>query len=234
MINEYNSLKSLINNLQISVNNISSSFQNIQKIYQYSNNNLNIDYKDNRIDDCYIKTIYNELIKNYINEIDDKIKNLINDNNEFNKIINEKLNNNINSDLIIKNNLYINEKLDEFTERIDDLQFNKNNGLRTDEIYKIKELIYSKDDLYKDDIKQIKLDCNLIRDKILDNWIEIINITKNLQNQINEILINYNNINDFKNEINLLKDENKNTKNDIEKLKQAMKILLDKVNKKQN
>ena len=77
-------LKQLVNNLQQSVNNITQSFNNIKKIYQNSNNNLNIEIKDidnteiyNKIDNCYkyiddiyIKTINNELIKKYIDSVD--------------------------------------------------------------------------------------------------------------------------------------------------------------------
>ena len=74
-------------------------------------------------------------------------------------------------------------------------QFNNTNNLRQDEIYKVRDIIHSQNDIYKcinDDIKLIKNDCNLLRNKIIDNWEEIIYITKNLQNQINELKLNTN------------------------------------------
>ena len=247
MINDYNSLKQLVNNLQLSVNNITSSFQNIQYIYKNSNNNLNIEYKD--VD---IKTINEELIKKYIDDIDEKIHNLQIDNDEYYKIMNEKLNNidfsyenkninvlkdkinnlqlernnNIDNDLIIKNNIYINQQLDEFNNRLDDIQFNSSNNLRQDEIYKVRDVIHSQKDIYlciNDDIKLIKNDCNLLRSKILDNFEDIIYITKNLQKEINELKLNAN-IEDLKNEINLLKNDN-------DKLKSGMKLILSKIDK---
>ena len=231
MNNDINNLKQLINNLQLSVNNITTSFQKIQQIYKNSNNNLldnnelinKIDdcykYIDKQIEDLYIKTINDELIKKYIYDVEDKIKNLQIDNDEYFKLMNEKLNNNnndnnninelkekinnlqkqknnnIDNDLIIKNNLYINEKLDEFNNRLDDIQFNNTNNLRQDEIYKVRDIIHSQNDIYKcinDDIKLIKNDCNLLRNKIIDNFEDIIYITKNLQNQINELKLNTN------------------------------------------
>ena len=67
------------------------------------------------------------------------------------------------------------------TERIDNIEFNNNNGLRVDEIHKIKNLIYSEDDTYlKDEIKNVKSDYNLLRNRLLDNWEEVISITKNI------------------------------------------------------
>jgi hypothetical protein len=103
-------------------------------------------------------------------------------------MINEKLNNiknnNVDSsinDLIIKNNLYITDRLDCMTDRMDNYEFNNNNSLRTDEIHKIKTLIYSEDDTYlKDEIKSVNNNCNLLRNKMLDNYDDIIDITKNL------------------------------------------------------
>ena len=245
MNNDINSLKLLINNLQLSVNNITQSFNNIKKIYQNSNNNLNIEYKeidnteilnkinncykyiDEQIEDLYIKTLNNEFIKKYIDDVDKKILNLINDNTEFNKIINQKLNNNIDNDLIIKNNIFINEQLENFSLKIDNLEFNKNQGLRNDEIHKIKNIIHSQEDIYNNihyDIKEVKSDCNLLRNKIIDNFDDVIEITKNLQNQINEYKLNTN-IEDLKNEINLLKNDN-------EMLKKSMKLILDKLKDK--
>ena len=62
---------------------------------------------------------------------------------------------------------------------MDNYEFNNNNSLRTDEIHKIKTLIYSEDDSYlKDEIKSVNNNCNLLRNKILDNWTDVIDITK--------------------------------------------------------
>ena len=261
-------MEQLVINLQLSVNTLSKSFQNIQNIYKNSNSNLNIEpviinnkcdcntyidekayncykYIDNQIEEYNNKTVNNQLIQNYIDIIDEKIKNLIIDNNEFNNIINQKLNNNIDNDLIIKNNLYITEKLDEYDNRLNDIQFNSSNQLRTDEILKVRDIIHSQNDIYKcinDDIKNIKLDQNLLRDKIIDNWEDIINLTKTLQNQLTENKINIKNeidllkdiYNDLKNDYEKLKNDNELLKNDNNKLKNAIKIILDKIDKLKN
>ena len=237
-------MEQLVKNLQISVNQLTSSFQNIQQIYKNSNNNLNVEHNIS-IDYKYI----DDYVKQYIDKVDDKIKKLINDNNELNKIITEKINNNINnpqvdnSDLIIKNNLYINERIENFNDRLDNFEFNKTNGLRTDEINKIKSLIHSQDDIYKcinDDIKDVKNDCNILRNRIIDNWTDIIDITKILQNNFTEFKnnINLDEIKSLKLEIDLIKDIYNCLKNDYEilkednnKLKSGMKLILDKINK---
>jgi archaellum component FlaC len=105
-------------------------------------------------------------------------------------MINDKINNlksnNVDSsvnDLIIKNNIYINDRLDCFNDRLDNIEFGGGNQLRADEIIKIKSLIHSQDDTYKyinNDIKEVKNDCNLLRNKLLDNYDNIIDITKNI------------------------------------------------------
>ena len=251
---DYITLKSLVNNLQISVNTLSSSFQNIQNIYKNSNNNLNIEpiIINNNDQNKYIDDQINNIIKQYIDTIDIKIKKLISDNNEFTKLITEKINNNKNidieidkadlNDLIIKNNLYINQKMDDFTDRIDNLEFNNNQGLRTDEISKIKSLIYSEQNIYKcinDDINNIRNDCSLLRNKIIDNWCEIIEITKILQNQLNENKISIKNeiallkdiYNDLKNDYEKLKNDNEKLKNDNDNFKNDFEILKDDINK---
>ena len=250
MNRDYNTLKSLVNNLQISVNTLSSSFQNIQNIYKNSNNNLNIEpiIINNNDQNKYIDDQINNTIKQYIDTIDIKIKKLISDNNEFTKLITDKINNNKEidkadlNDLIIKNNLYINQKMDDFTDRIDNLEFNNNQSLRTDEIIKIKSLIHSQDDIYKcmnDDIKEVKNDCKLLRDKIIDNWCEVIEITKILQNQLNENKISIKNeiallkdiYNDLKNDYEKLKNDNEKLKNDNDNFKNDFEILKDDINK---
>ena len=101
---------------------------------------------------------------------------------------------------------------------------------------------------------------NLLRNKILDNWTDVIDITKNIQNQLNEYKIKYellkNSNEDIKfnydEEIKLLKQDNILIKDYIEevkmklnddeeiklikannaKMKDAIKIILGKLEKK--
>lgn len=125
-----------------------------------------------------------------------------------------KTNKNDNS-LITKNSIYINDKFDEIKARLDNLEYN---NLRPDEVYRIKNIINSQNDVYKcinDDINNCKLDNQLLRDKYIDSVEKNTIINKNL----NEKIIN------LENEIKELKDENA-------KFKIALKMIMDKLNKK--
>jgi hypothetical protein len=127
-----------------------------------------------------------------------------------------KSNKNINNnDLIIKNNIYINDKLDEFDVR---LKNTESNNLRPDEIYRIKNIINSQDSVYKcinDDINNVKLQNDILRDKQIDHFETNTLINNSLKDEIKEL----------KNEIAILKDDNT-------KFKLALKMVMDKLNKK--
>jgi hypothetical protein len=120
-----------------------------------------------------------------------------------------------NNDLIIKNNIYINDKLDEFDVR---LKNTESNVLRPDEVYRIKNIINTQDDIYKtinNDIKKVQLSNDILRDKYIDNVESNIIIQNSLKDEIKEL----------KNEIAILKDDNT-------KFKLALKMVMDKLNKK--
>ena len=244
-----------------------------EKIKKLENNNYDniIDEKiknNNNIIDEKIKKIGNNNYDNIIDEkinnnnniidekinffdiiIDEKIKKMINNNNNNN-------NNNVDNDLIINNNLYINEKLEEFNNRLDNIQYNSGNNLRQDEIYKIRDIIHSQESTYKcinEDIKQIKNDYNLLRNKQIDYFEEVDYILKSLQNQNiefkkkYEILKSLNDDNDltfmskddFNNSYSILNSSFNNSKIEIDilkedndKIKKSMRLILDKINKK--
>ena len=116
---------------------------------------------------------------------------------------------------ITKNSLYINDKLDEIKARLDNIEYN---NLSPENVYRIKNIINTQDEIYKcinNDINNCKLDNQLLRDKYIDTVESNTIINKNL----NEKIIN------LENEIKELKDENA-------KFKIALKMIMDKLNKK--
>lgn len=127
----------------------------------------------------------------------------------------------IDNDLIIKNNLFINEKLDEFDAKLQNVEYN---NLRPDEIYRVRNIINTQDSVFKcinDDINNCKLENKLLINKHIDNIKSVILINNNL----NEKIINLENkINTYEEDIKFLKEENA-------KFKIALKMLMDK-NKK--
>ena len=117
--------------------------------------------------------------------------------------------------LITKNNIYINDRLDEIKVRLDNIEYN---NLMPDDVYRIKNIINSQESVYKcinDDINNSKLDYKILRDKYIDNVESNIIINNSLKEEINEL----------KKEIDILKNENVN-------FKIALKMVLDKLNKK--
>jgi hypothetical protein len=139
----------------------------------------------------------------------------------FQQYVKDNQNNNIDNSTITKNNLYINDRLDEIKVRLDNVEYN---NLRPDDVYRIKNIINSQDSVYKcinDDINNCKLEYQLLRDKYIDTVESNSIINKNL----NEKIINLENkINTQNEDINFLKEENA-------KMKIALKMLLDR-NKK--
>ena len=151
----------------------------------------------------------------FVKKTDERFNNLkINNNQNIN-------NTTIDNDLITRNSLYINDRLDEIKARIDNLEYN---NLRPDEVYRIKNIINTQDEIYKcinDDIKKVKLDNEILRDKHIDTIETNTIINKNL----NEKIINLESkINTYEEDIKFLKEENA-------KFKIALKMLMDK-NKK--
>jgi hypothetical protein len=126
----------------------------------------------------------------------------------------EKLENNDNS-LIKKNNLYINDRLDEIIVRLDNIEFN---GLRIEDVYRIKNIINTQDEIYRtinNDIKKVQLSNDILRDKYIDNVESNIIIQNSLKDKIVGL----------ENEINELKEENI-------KFKLALKMIMGKIDKK--
>lgn len=128
---------------------------------------------------------------------------------------------NNNNDLITRNNLYINNRLEEFNNKLNNLEYN---GLRTDEIYRIKSIIHSQDDIYKcinDDIKNVKLQNDILRDK----YIDLVESNTIINNNLKEKIIN------LENKINTQDDDIKFLKEENAKFKIALKMLLDRSKK---
>jgi hypothetical protein len=139
----------------------------------------------------------------------------------FQSYVKDNQNKNNDNSLITKNNLYINDRLDEIKVRLDNVEYN---NLQPDDVYRIKNIINSQDSVYKcinDDINSVKLQNDILRDKYIDNIESNTIINKNL----NEKIINLENkINTQNEDINFLKEENA-------KFKIALKMLLDRSKK---
>lgn len=128
---------------------------------------------------------------------------------------NDNKNNTIDNDLITRNSLYINDRFDEIKARIDNIEYN---NLTPENVYRIKNIINTQDDIYKcinTDINNCKLDNQLLRDKYIDTIESNTIINKNL----NEKIIN-------------LENEISNLKSDISNLKSALKLVLNRLDKK--
>jgi hypothetical protein len=120
--------------------------------------------------------------------------------------------------LIKKNNLYLNDRLDEIKVRLDNIEYN---NLRVDEVYRIKNIINTQDEVYKcinDDIKKVRLDNEILRDKHIEYVESNILINNNLKEKITNL---ENKINTYEEDIKFLKEENI-------KFKAALKLLLEK------
>ena len=150
---------------------------------------------------------YNTLLMYFIMAFQDYVKSNKNTNN-----------NTIDNDLIIKNNLYVNDKLDEIKVRLDNVEYN---NLRPNEVYRIKNIINTQDEVYKcinDDIKKVRLDNDILRDKHIEYVESNILINNNLKEKITNL---ENKINTYEEDIKFLKEENI-------KFKAALKLLLEK------
>lgn len=117
--------------------------------------------------------------------------------------------------IIKKNYLYYNDRLDEINVRLDNIEYN---NLTPENVYRIKNIINTQDEVYKcinDDIKKVKLENDILRDKYIDYVESNIIINKNLNDKVIGL----------QNEINELKEENI-------KFKLALKMIMNKLDKK--
>lgn len=117
--------------------------------------------------------------------------------------------------IIKKNYLYYNDRLDEINVRLDNIEYN---NLTPENVYRIKNIINTQDEVYKcinDDIKKVKLENDILRDKYIDYVESNIIINNNLKDKVIGL----------QNEINELKEENI-------KFKLALKMIMNKLDKK--
>lgn len=117
--------------------------------------------------------------------------------------------------IIKKNYLYYNDRLDEINVRLDNIEYN---NLSPENVYRIKNIINTQDEVYKcinDDIKKVKLENDILRDKYIDYVESNIIINNNLKDKVIGL----------QNEINELKEENI-------KFKLALKMIMNKLDKK--
>ena len=114
-----------------------------------------------------------------------------------------------------QNNLYISNKLDDLNIRLDNIEYN---NLKIEDIYRIKNIINTQDEIYKcinNDINNVKLQNDILRDKY-NEYVE------------NNIIIQ----NNLKEKISIMENEIKELKDDNVKFKIALKMVMDKLNKK--
>ena len=187
----------------------------------FYNNSLD----DNLIDDKNIKN-KDVTFKNKIKL--EEVENISNMGIDYNKILLyliiafqeyiKKNDNNNDKTLITRNNLYFNDRLDEIKIRLDNIEYN---NLRVDEVYRIKNIINTQDEVYKcinEDIKKVRLDNEILRDKHIEYVESNILINNNLKEKITNL---ENKINTYEEDIKFLKEENI-------KFKAALKLLLEK------
>ena len=162
------------------------------------------DLKNQGVDYAKLNLYHLLGFQQHVKEVDERFKKLENNNNS-----------NIDNSLITRNNLYITDKLDEYDTRIQNIEYN---NLKIDDIYKIKSIINSQDEIYKcinNDINKVKLENDILRDKHIEYVEKNIVINKILNDKVVGL----------ESEINELKEENN-------KFKIALKMIMGKLDKK--
>ncbi len=238
--------KKLLNHNKVIIEDLNSQIKNLKKLnedFKIKNNQLIDEYKK-------IKKLYDDLIDKEKNlgkdneRIEIKYKNLLKENNEKDKLIDAYLNklNQIERDLQDTNN--IRSKLSKFKSDYENLEKLKNKldneveslNYKNENLEKLNNKFEIENDKLKNDISIYKSQVDKLTESLSNNLLayqsdkkileeSLKEIKKNLKKNENTIIELINEIEDKKNEIENLKDLNKQKDKNIENLTSELNIL---------